>query len=63
MKKDSTTPPVSGERPVWSTPKLQELGNLRTLVQMGAAHGKSGAYRDSPANCGGEAMNAPGPGC
>jgi hypothetical protein len=43
-------------RPVWKAPKLQELGNLRTLVRVGNANGKSGGNMDGNANCGGEAM-------
>jgi hypothetical protein len=49
-------------RPVWNAPKLQELGNLRNLVRVGNANGKSGSLMDGGSNCGGEAMNS-GPGC
>jgi hypothetical protein len=61
MKNLSTTP-VASTRPVWNTPKLHELGNLRNLVKVGGANGKSGTHMDGNSNCGGEAMNS-GPGC
>jgi hypothetical protein len=41
---------------MWNTPKLQELGNLRTLVRVGGANGKSGSFSDGQACSGGEAM-------
>lgn len=47
---------TSSARPAWRAPELQELGNLRTLVRVGAANGKSGPFMDGKANCGGEAM-------
>ena len=51
------TQPTSGNgRRLWLSPKLQELGNLRDFVRMGHAYGKSGAFGDGKANCGGEAM-------
>jgi len=43
-------------RPMWNTPQLQELGNLRNLVRVGNANGKSRLLSDGNANCGGEAM-------
>lgn len=43
-------------RPAWRTPQLQELGNLRSLVRVGNANGKSGGNMDGESNCGGEAM-------
>ena len=49
-------------QPLWQTPKLQELGNLRDFVRVGNANGKSGGNMDGAANCGGEAMN-PSPEC
>ena len=49
-------------RPVWNAPKLQELGNLRMMVRVGHANGKSGEHMDGGANCGGEAMY-PDPTC
>lgn len=52
----------AGARPLWHTPKLQELGNLRDFVKVGGANGKSGGNMDGNANCGGEAMN-PSPEC
>lgn len=45
-------------QPMWSAPKLQELGNLRTLVRVGGANGKSGIYSDGKSCSGGEAMEA-----
>lgn len=47
---------TSDARPAWRAPELQELGNLRTLVRVGASNGKSGAFMDGRGNCGGEAM-------
>ncbi len=49
-------------RPMWSTPKLEELGNLRTLVRVGVANGKSGVLMDGGASAGCEAMFG-GDGC
>jgi hypothetical protein len=49
-------------QPLWHTPKLQELGNLRDFVRVGNANGKSGGHMDGAAACGGEAMN-PSPEC
>ena len=43
-------------RPTWNTPQLQELGNLRTLVRVGNANGKSSTGSDGSAACGNEAM-------
>jgi hypothetical protein len=45
-------------RPMWSAPKLQELGNLRMMVRVGGANGKSGVLSDGKACSGGEAMEA-----
>jgi hypothetical protein len=53
---DSTTR-VASEKPVWQSPKLQELGNIRRFVQVGNANGKSYNLMDGSANCGGEAMS------
>jgi len=47
---------AADNRPLWSTPKLQELGNLRSLVRVGNANGKSGYGSDGNAACGPEAM-------
>lgn len=47
---------TSEVRPTWRTPQLQELGNLRSLVRVGNANGKSGLAMDGNADCGGEAM-------
>lgn len=46
----------SDRRQAWQAPQLRELGNLRTLVRVGAANGKSGEQMDGGSNCGGEAM-------
>jgi|KBSMisStandDraft_5_1062788.scaffolds.fasta_scaffold3476065_1 hypothetical protein len=43
-------------RPVWNAPKLQELGNLRMMVRVGGAGGKSGILSDGKSCSGGEAM-------
>ena len=51
---------VAAGRPVWQSPKLQELGNIRRFVQTGNANGKSGTHGDGNSMCGGEAMNAYG---
>jgi hypothetical protein len=45
-------------RPAWSAPKLQELGNLRMMVRVGGANGKSGVFSDGKSCSGGEAMEA-----
>jgi hypothetical protein len=44
-------------RPTWNTPKLQELGNLRSLVRVGNANGKSFLLSDGSSACGAEAMS------
>jgi hypothetical protein len=44
-------------RPVWRTPHLEPLGNLRDFVRTGGANGKSGPDADGNAMLGGEAMN------
>lgn len=38
--------PTLESRPTWSAPKLEELGNLRTLVMVGEGRGKSGVKMD-----------------
>ena len=48
---------VTSEKPVWQSPKLQELGNIRRFVQVGNANGKSFNKMDGSAACGGEAMD------
>ena len=47
---------ISEWRPVWNTPQLQELGNLRNLVRVGNANGKSYLLSDGSSSCGAEAM-------
>lgn len=49
-------------RQKWSAPKLEELGNLRSLVKVGGANGKSGRTMDGGANAGCEVMDMIG-GC
>lgn len=44
-------------RPVWRTPQLESLGNLRDFVRTGGANGKSGPDADGNAMLGGESMN------
>lgn len=39
-------------RKTWSAPKLEELGNLRTLVMAGQGRGKSGTQMDGGGNAG-----------
>lgn len=46
-------------RPTWRAPKLEELGNLRTLVRVGQANGKSGREMDGGSNAGCESMDGP----
>ena len=41
----------------WRSPKLRELGNLRSFVQTGHAFGKSGGPGDGSSDPGGEQMN------
>lgn len=54
-RKDDVTP-KSGPKPVWRSPKLEELGNLRDFVQSGNAFGKSGVNTDGSSEPGGEMM-------
>ncbi len=49
--------PAAGVKPVWKTPKLQDLGNVRQFVQTGAANGKSGTKIDGDSMAGNETMN------
>lgn len=44
-------------RPVWQSPKLQKLGNIRRFVQTGNAFGKSGLITDGASCPGGEKMD------
>jgi hypothetical protein len=43
-------------KPVWRSPRLEELGNLRDFVRTGFANGKSGAPSDGASTPGGESM-------
>ena len=56
MARMTTSTPASGDKPAWRTPRLQELGNLRSFVQSGNAFGKSGAPGDGESDPGGESM-------
>jgi hypothetical protein len=47
---------TSGKAP-WRSPKLQELGNLRSFVQSGNAFGKSGTIADGCSDPAGEKMD------
>ena len=47
---------TSGKTP-WRSPKLQELGNLRSFVQSGQALGKSGTIADGCSDPAGEKMS------
>lgn len=48
---------IANSRSTWNTPKLQELGNLRSLVRVGSANGKSKVYMDGGSSCSGESMD------
>lgn len=48
---------IASSRPTWNTPKLQELGNLRSLVRVGNANGKSKISMDGGSACGAESMD------
>jgi hypothetical protein len=54
-KRDSATRDAS-QKPVWRSPRLEELGNLRDFVQAGNAFGKTGGPSDGSSEPGGEAM-------
>ena len=43
-------------KPVWRSPRLEELGNLRDFVRTGNAFGKSGTPADGNSSPGGESM-------
>jgi hypothetical protein len=45
-----------GPKPMWRSPKLQEIGNLRDFVREGNAFGKSGACADGNTSGNNEAM-------
>lgn len=44
-------------RPVWQSPKLQELGNIRRFVRSGEAKGKSNGEGDGNSDAGNEMMD------
>ena len=52
----STAGMTIGKTP-WRSPKLQELGNLRSFVQSGNAFGKSGTIADGCSDPAGEKMS------
>jgi hypothetical protein len=54
---DSSAAGVTRAKAPWRSPKLQELGNLRTFVQTGQANGKSGTISDGCSDPGGEKMS------
>lgn len=54
---------IASSRPAWNTPQLQELGNLRSLVRVGNANGKSKIAMDGNSNCGAESMDTNREGC
>ena len=56
-RKDDVTAPLEDAKPVWRSPKLEELGNLRDFVQAGNAFGKSLGSGDGNADPGGEKMD------
>ena len=56
-RNDDVAPQDKGPKPVWRTPKLEELGNLRDFVQTGHAYGKSGPANDGSSEPGGEMMS------
>ena len=56
MNNTDVTTRSAAHKPVWQSPKLQELGNIRRFVQTGNANGKSGTFIDGSSMCGGEAM-------
>ena len=55
-RKDDVTPHEETAKPVWRSPKLEELGNLRDFVQAGNAFGKSNGPSDGGSDPGGEKM-------
>ncbi|MGQ0734852.1 MAG: hypothetical protein ACT4QD_14505 [Acidobacteriota bacterium] len=53
---DAMTNAGQSGKPVWRSPRLEELGNLRDFVRSGNAFGKSGAPADGSSDPGGESM-------
>lgn len=51
-----TTMRDDGAKAAWSSPRLQELGNLSDFVKVGHAFGKSQVTDDGNAEAGGESM-------
>jgi hypothetical protein len=43
-------------KPVWQSPRLQRIGNLRDFVREGNAYGKSGPCADGSTSGNNEAM-------
>jgi len=60
METVDSTVCVTAAKPVWESPKLQELGNIRRFVQVGNAFGKSILDMDGNSACGAEAKNGSG---
>jgi hypothetical protein len=56
-RNDDVTAPLEVAKPVWRSPKLEELGNLRDFVQAGNAFGKSLGPGDGSSEPGGEKMD------
>jgi hypothetical protein len=53
---DNSAAAVPTGKTPWRSPKLQELGNLRSFVQTGHGYGKSGLISDGCSDPGGEKM-------
>lgn len=51
-----STAAVDARKPVWQSPRLQQIGNLRDFVREGNAFGKSGACADGMTSGNNEAM-------
>ena len=54
---DNSATGVTSGKAQWRSPKLQELGNLRSFVQSGNAFGKSGTIADGCSDPAGEKMD------
>ena len=54
---DGSAARVTTVKAPWQSPKLQELGNLRSFVQSGNAFGKSGTIADGCSDPAGEKMD------
>ena len=56
MRKFESASRDKAEKPIWRSPKVNELGNLRNFVRTGHAFGKSKLETDGNAMAGGESM-------